>query len=154
MTDKIYKMTIELLIISDNNPDTWEPSALGHHLIDHPELALNCTSEVATFASETRPPILQTVPEVAQVSDRESTEYGVYRSGRRRARRRNAAEVEYCYRSHDYISCSKRLEVGKRTTRNKKPCVWLTKDEAHQVNVAVMKRRAKRAARRVAKGGE
>lgn len=142
MSAKVYQVTIRAVVVtSDLDPLCWGFVALTDHLGATPQLIAEVTSELLVPEVKA-PPVV--VPEVAQVSDRESTEYGVYRSGRRRARRRDAAEVEYCYRSHDYISFSKRLEVGKRTTRNKKPCVWLTTEEAKLICSAIKEHRALR----------
>jgi hypothetical protein len=62
--------------------------------------------------------------------------------------------IEFVYLSSDYRVFSKSMGVGTASVRDKKKCVWLTKDEAAQVNVKVMERRARQAARRAAKGGE
>ena len=76
-------------------------------------------------------------------------------NGKRPWRTRTGTNLlEYVYLSSDYRVFSKSLGVGTASVRDKKKCVWLTKDEAAQVNVKVMERRAQQAARRAAKGGE
>jgi hypothetical protein len=61
---------------------------------------------------------------------------------------------EFAYYSSDYRRMSKKMDVGTHTKRNKRDCVWLTEAEVAQVYAQVMEDRARRAARRAAKGGE
>tara|TARA_R110002020_G_scaffold6022_4_gene25259 strand:- start:1914 stop:2351 length:438 start_codon:yes stop_codon:yes gene_type:complete len=142
MSAKVYQVTIRAVVVtSDLDPVSWGFEALTDHLTATPQLIAEVTSEL--LVPEVKAPPVA-APKVVQVSDHEPIEYSAYINGRPCRTRKDAAEIEYCYRSHDYISFSKRLEVGTRTTREKKPCVWLTTEEAELICLAIREHRALR----------
>lgn len=170
MTDTIYKVTIEMIVIADEgerDPRLWHNDRLAEHLLDHPGLHLSTTSEVATFGAEQKTePATEPTPEPAQVLELEprrllkKQKHGPRVNGKRPRRTRKGESVpglrrsESVYFSHDYRNASKHLDIGTHSTRDGRKCVWLTGEEACMVNTQVMERRAQREARRAASGGE
>ena len=157
MTDTIYKVTIQMLVIAEegDNPQLWLPPLLAEHLLDYPGLHISTTSEVATFASEqpkAEAPTAEVVPLFQATSPAKShTLYlgkRVYRP-RKKESVPGLKQFEYRYISADYIKHARQLDAGTHSKSQGKRCVWLTKDEAKCVGAAAAADRRKRKTRHI-----
>jgi len=134
MSIKVYQVIIRAVVVTtEPDPVCWGFEALTDHLAATPQLITEVTSELLV-------PEVKAPPVAAPIVNKATT----YTKSRISRTRRDSTELEYYYRSHDYVSFGKRLKVGTRTTRDKRPCVWLTQDEARLICLAVKKHRVDR----------
>ena len=169
--NKTWKVTIELAVVAPRDPldddgfytrichlDIYDsfPSIEGVILMGTESVELTARSSDSKTEPATEPVVEPAVLQLAPPA--ESTTHQGKGKGKRdwriRAGTENSQLREFAYYSSDYRKMSKQMDVGTHTKRNKRDCVWLTEAEVAKVYAQVMEVRARRAARRAAKGGE
>ena len=158
--NKTWRVTIQLAVVSIEDPI--DDDAFFHKICEFIRDGYNMNSSVEgailisaeAIELEARPYTLKIEPATEPVAKAPAPKRPRVNGKRPWRTRTDTDLIEFVYLSSDYRVFSKNLGVGTASVRDKKKCVWLTKDEAAQVNVKVMERRAQQAARRAAKGGE
>jgi len=171
--NKTWKVTIELAVVATEDPIVDDAffnhmytalvldaksatSVEGAILMGTESVELTARSSDSKTEPATEPVVEPAVLQLAPPA--ESTTHQGKGKGKRdwriRAGTENSQLREFAYYSSDYRRMSKKMDVGTHTKRNKRDCVWLTEAEVAQVYAQVMEDRARRAARRAAKGGE
>lgn len=162
MPNKIFKVTIQTFMLAHDtetkwalDPREWNRRVLLEYLLDHPELHIGTTSEVATFASEqpkTETPAAEVVPlfQAAPPAKSHAPYLGkrAHRT-RKRSGARGLTQFEYRYFSAKYIKHARQLSIGTHSKSQGKKCVWLTEAEAKCVGAAVTADRRKGKSRHI-----
>jgi len=174
--NKTWRVTIQLTVVATDDPiddnafydnmyglvsDDYDMCSTVEGVILVGAEAVELKARPYTLKTEpaTEPvaePVTELVTEPTVLGPPPSTEQPTYRSnGKRDWRIRVSSGLrEFVYYSSDYRNASKQLDIGTRTTRGRRVCVWLTENEKAKVYALVMEKRAQRVARRAAKGGE
>ena len=154
MSTKVYQVNINAIVLADTDPKSWGRAILTDYLTATPTLVASVTSELLIPKAK---PEVEAPSVVAPGADKPASK--PYLGKRPRRGRDKSGELEFRYLSYDYFLTAEHLCIGHRVISHMpgdpSKCVWLTREEAIQVNAAVMERRhAERGARRAEQAGK